>query len=131
MTAEKSKSINMKKFLGISIGIVALILVCYFTFLYYATYSVGIRSGELIKLSNKGVIFKTYEGELSQGISGAQIFQFSVMDNEEKVIADLKEMEGHYVKVTYVERYRTFPWWGDSRYFITQVKKENSPFKIK
>ena len=131
MTVEKSNFTFMKKFLGIFIGIVALILVCYFTFAYYATYSVGSRSGELIKLSNKGVIFKTYEGELSQGISGAQIFQFSVMDNEEKVIADLKEMEGHYVKVTYVERYRTFPWWGDSHYFITQVKQENSPFKIK
>lgn len=121
----------MKKFIGIFFGIAVLIVISYFTFLYYATYSVGIRSGELIKLSNKGVIFKTYEGELSQGISGAQIFQFSVMDNEEKVIADLNEMEGHYVKVTYVERYRTFPWWGDSRYFITEVKKENSPFKIK
>ena len=121
----------MKKFIGITIAIALFSTVCYFTFLYYATYSVGVRSGELIKLSNKGVIFKTYEGELSQGISGAQIFQFSIMDNEEKVIADLKEMEGHYVKVTYVERYRTFPWWGDSRYFITEVKKENSPFKIK
>lgn len=121
----------MKKFLGYFIGILVLVVVCYFTFLYNANYSNGIRSGELIKVSNKGVIFKTYEGELSQGISGAQIFHFSVMDNEEKVIADLKEMEGHYVKVTYVERYRTFPWWGDSRYFVTEVKKENSPFKIK
>jgi uncharacterized protein YxeA len=121
----------MKKFLGIFIGIVALLLISYFAFLYNATYSQGVRSGELIKVSNKGVIFKTYEGELSQGISGAQIFRFSVMDSEEKVIADLKQMEGHYVKVTYVERYRTFPWWGDSRYFITDVKKANSPFKIK
>jgi hypothetical protein len=121
----------MKKFLGIFIGIVALLLISYFAFLYNATYSQGVRSGELIKVSYKGVIFKTYEGELSQGISGAQIFQFSVMDSEEKVISDLKEMEGHYVKVAYVERYRTFPWWGDTRYFITEVTKANSPFKIK
>ncbi|MCI4442970.1 MAG: hypothetical protein JHC39_05625 [Lentimicrobium sp.] len=121
----------MKKFLGIIIGIAVLSIVCYFTFLYYATYSEGVRSGELIKFSNKGMIFKTYEGELSQGISGAQIFSFSVLDSQEKVIADLKELEGHYVKVTYVERYKTFPWWGDSKYFITEVKKEDSPFKIK
>jgi uncharacterized protein YxeA len=121
----------MKKFLVIVIGIVALSAVCYFAFLYNATYSEGVRTGELIKFSNKGMVFKTYEGELSQGISGAQIFSFSVLDSQEQVITDLKALEGHYVKLTYVERYRTFPWWGDSKYFITEVKKEDSPFKIK
>ena len=121
----------MRKFIGIIIAILLLSAVGYFTFLYNATYSEGVRTGELIKFSNKGVMFKTYEGELSQGISGAQIFSFSVLDSQEQVIADLKELEGHYVKLTYVERYRTFPWWGDSKYFITEVKKEDSPFKIK
>ena len=121
----------MRKFLGITVGIIVFALACYFTFLYYATYSEGVRSGELIKFSNKGMIFKTYEGELSQGISGAQIFSFSVLDSEEKVISELKAFEGSYVKLNYIERYKTFPCWGDSKYFITGVKKENSPFKIK
>jgi hypothetical protein len=121
----------MKKFIGITIGVVLLLVAGYFAFLYNATYSEGVRSGELIKFSKKGFVFKTYEGELSQGISGAQIFKFSVMDSEEQVLADLKESEGNYVKLTYVERYRTFAWWGDTKYFITAVKKEDSPFKIK
>ena len=121
----------MRKFLGITIRIVLISAVVYFTFLYNATYSEGVRSGELIKFSNKGMIFKTYEGELSQGISGAQIFSFSVLDSDEKVISDLKNLEGHYVKVSYIERYKTFPWWGETKYFITEVTKENSPFKIK
>lgn len=121
----------MKKVLGIILGILVLSAVCYFTFLYYATYSEGVRSGELIKFSNKGLVFKTYEGELSQGISGAQIFSFSVMDNQAEIIAELKSMEGQYVKVSYIERYKTFPWWGDTKYFITEVKKDDSPFKIK
>lgn len=121
----------MRKIIGIIISVVILSIVCYFTFLYYATYSEGVRSGELIKISNKGVVFKTWEGELSQGISGAQIFSFSIMDNQKKVIADLKELQGEYVKVTYVERYKTFAWWGDTKYFITAVEKENSPFKMK
>jgi hypothetical protein len=121
----------MKKFIGITIGVVLLLVAGYFAFLYNATYSEGVRSGELIKFSKKGFVFKTYEGELSQGISGAQIFKFSVMDSEEQVLADLKESEGNYVKLTYVERYRTFAWWGDTKYFITSVKKEDSPFKIK
>lgn len=112
-------------------AIILVSIVGYFTFLYNATYSEGVRSGELIKVSHKGVAFKTWEGEISQGISGAQIFAFSVLDSEEKVITDLKEMEGKYVQVSYMERYRTFPWWGDTRYFITNVKMVNSPFKIK
>ena len=121
----------MRKFLMVTTVIVVLSIVGYFTFLYNATYSEGVRSGELIKVSNKGVAFKTWEGEINQGISGAQIFSFSVLDSEEKVIANLQEFEGQYVQVNYVERYRTFPWWGDTRYFITEVKKVNSPFKIK
>ena len=99
----------------------------YFVFLYNATYSEGLRSGELIKFSNKGVVFKTWEGELSQGLSGNKIFSFSVLDNDTQVIEDLKKLQGQYVKATYVERYRTFPWWGETRYFVTKIEKEKSP----
>lgn len=121
----------MRRVLTYTFLIILLSTVGYFVFLYNAIYSTGIRSGELIRFSHKGVVFKTYEGELSQGISGAQIFSFSVLDNQEKVISDMKKFEGHYVKVTYIERYKTFPWWGDNKFFIIDVKKEISPFKIK
>jgi len=117
----------LRKILFIFITTVVLAIVGYFSFLYYVTYSEGVRSGELIKISSKGMLFKTYEGELSQGISGARIFTFSVLDKDAKVIDDLKELQGQYVKVTYVERYRTFPWWGDTNYFVTEVQKEKSP----
>jgi hypothetical protein len=109
----------------------AVVGLAYFAFLNFATYSEGVRSGELIKFSTKGYVFKTWEGEISQGISGAQIFQFSVLDSKKEVIEQLKDLQGQYVKVTYVERYRTFPFWGDTRYFITEVQKEKSPFNFK
>jgi hypothetical protein len=121
----------MKKILGILIGVVVLSLSCYFTFSYYATYSEGVRSGQLIKFSHKGMLFKTWEGEISQGISGAQIFSFSVLDKDKKVISNLKKLEGNYVKLSYIERYKTFPWWGDTKYYIIDVTKEASPFKQK
>ncbi len=105
-----------------------LIITSYFAFNYYASYSEGVRSGELIKFSSKGYIFKTWEGEISQGISGAQIFKFSVLDNQSNVIENLKILQGQYVKVSYIERYRTFPWWGDTNYYITAVAKDKSPF---
>lgn len=119
----------MKKFLGILAIVIVLSSTLYFAFVYYATYSEGVRSGHLIKFSHKGVAFKTWEGELSQGMSGSQIFAFSVLDKDKKVISDLKSMEGQYVKLSYIERYKTFPWWGDTRYYVVEVKKEVSPFQ--
>ena len=100
----------------------------YFTFVYYVPYSEGVRSGELIKISKKGYIIKTWEGEISQGISGAQVFQFSVMDNQPAVIDSLKKFQGNFIKVEYVERYKTFFWWGDTHYFITKVENDSSPY---
>ncbi|MBT0608137.1 6-phosphogluconate dehydrogenase [Aequorivita echinoideorum] len=117
----------MKKTLFIILGCLLALYLCYFAFVYYVPYSEGTRAGELIKFSNRGVMIKTWEGEISQGISGAQIFSFSVLDKNEDVIEKMKEYQGSYVKVTYVERYTTFAFWGDTKYFITDVVKENSP----
>ncbi len=117
----------MKKILFIILGSLLGLYLLYFAFIYFATYSEGTRAGELIKFSNKGVLVKTWEGEISQGISGAQIFSFSVMDKEAEVIEKLKEYQGSYVKLTYVERYDTFFFWGDTKYFVIDVSEENSP----
>lgn len=103
------------------------IYLLYFAFVYYVPYSEGTRAGELIKFSHRGVLIKTWEGELSQGISGAQIFSFSVLDKNNDVIEKLKEYQGSFVKVTYVERFATFAIWGETKYFITDVEKEQSP----
>jgi hypothetical protein len=121
----------MRKIILIFVGVLVLVLSGYFAVMYYATFSEGFRSGELIKISHKGMAFKTWEGELSQGIAGAQIFKFSIMDSEAAVIKQMEDLQGDYVKVTYVERYRTFPWWGDTKYFVTKVEQEDSPFKMK
>jgi hypothetical protein len=121
----------MRKIIVIVLGLVILGLAGYFTVMYYATFSDGFRSGELIKISHKGIVFKTWEGELSQGISGAQIFKFSILDSQKDVIKQMEDLQGDYVKVTYIERYATFPWWGDTKYFVTKVEQEDSPFKMK
>lgn len=118
---------KFKKFLIYSTLFITLFIVGYFTFIYYVPYSEGVRSGELIKISHKGYVVKTWEGEISQGISGAQIFQFSIMDNQPEAIEKMKDLQGQYVKVDYVERYKTFFWWGDTRYFVTKVNAEKSP----
>lgn len=110
-------------------GIIAKILyvlialgLIYFLFTYFVTYSEGVRSGDLIKFSRKGVIFKTWEGKLSQGVSEELQFNFSVQKDDEDVIEDLQNLQGTFVKLTYIERYRTFFWLGDTKYFIKKVE---------
>lgn len=117
----------MKKILFILIFSFIGLYLLYFAFVYFVPYSEGTRAGELIKFSHKGVVVKTWEGEISQGISGAQIFSFSVLDKENDVIDKMQEYQGKYVKVTYVERFSTFFFWGDTKYFITEVVPEQSP----
>ncbi len=117
----------MKKVLALLLVLIALGYGAYFAVVYYASYSEGTRSGELIKFSKKGVVFKTYEGEISQGISGAQIFSFSVEENEKAIIQKLNDYQGKYVKLTYKERFGTFAWLGDTKYFIIDASLENSP----
>ena len=117
----------MKKTLFGILGVIILLFIAWFAFIYFVPYSEGTRSGELIKFSKKGVIAKTWEGEISQGISGAQIFQFSVLDNNQEAIKALQKNEGNYVKLKYEERYATFFFWGDTKYFITQVEEAQSP----
>lgn len=117
----------MRKIIFILISVVLLGITAYFTFVYYVPFSEGYRSGELIKFSRKGVLVKTWEGQISQGVSGTNIFSFSVQDNETEVIEKMKEFQGRYVKVTYQERYRTFFWLGDTKYFITHIQTEPSP----
>ena len=111
-------------------GILAIVLAvsAYIAALYFATFSEGIRTGELIKFSHKGYVFKTWEGELSQGLSGSQKFAFSVMDNQSEVIEQMKLNQGKFVKFEYIERYGTFSWWGETNYYITKVTSDKSPY---
>ena len=116
----------MRKVVGIIVAITGVLLIGYFLFVYYATFSNGYRSGELIKITHKGVIFKTWEGEISQGVSESQHFSFSVESSEKEVIQQLKDFQGQQVKLTYKERFATFPWLGDTKYFITEVESSKS-----
>ncbi len=115
-----------KTLLLIIIGLIALFSIWYVA-VYYSTYSQGTRSGELIKFSHRGALIKTWEGEISQGISGAQIFSFSVEQKDETIIAQLEALQGRYVKLTYIERFGKISWLGDTQYFITAVNEEVSP----
>lgn len=103
----------------------------WFAFNYWAAYSSGIRAGVVVKLSKKGVLFKTYEGELNT--SETEKWAFSVESDEEEVLKLLNEvaLSKERVSLHYVERFRKFSWRGETKYFIVKVEKsgrsETSP----
>jgi len=120
----------MKKFLTYSIVSIVIILIAYFSFIYFVTFSEGYRAGELVKISKRGVLFKTWEGRLSQGVSEEQQFDFSVQKSDKEIIELLKEFQGKHVKLTYIERFGTFAWMGETKYYVkevVQVKDDEEP----
>ena len=119
---------KVKKYFFRLIVLLFVLFFGYFAFIYYVPYSEGVRSGELIKFTKKGVVFKTWEGEMSQGISGAQIFKFTVANKNKEIIKTMENLQGRYVKLSYEERYKAFFWWGDTPYFIDAIEEEESPF---
>ncbi len=91
------------------------------------SYSEGERAGQLVKLSRKGFIFKTFEGELATVAKGAAAtmvtnsFLFSVKDME--IAKKLQEAmnAGKQVSLSYEQEFFVFPGEGDTKYYITKV----------
>lgn len=115
----------MKKIIIGSILVIILIFTAYLSFVYFVHFSEGYRAGELVKISKKGVLFKTWEGEVSQGVSEAQIFKFSIEKNKQEVVEQLIDLQGQKVKLTYIERFRTLFWLGDTKYFVIKAEKSD------
>ena len=102
-------------------------------YFYFGTYSEGVRSGVVVKVSKKGILFKTYEGQLNLMTFGAsrsqnmvaETFDFSVPDYETDAIKILEEvsLSGERVSLRYKEKFMTFPWRGDTKYLIVGVDR--------
>jgi hypothetical protein len=85
-------------------------------------------------ISEKGMLFKTFEGKITletfgalKGVSPiAETFDFSVEKSEKDVIEELQKVSltGNRVNLHFVKRYMRFPWRGETKYFITRVEKE-------
>jgi hypothetical protein len=98
----------------------------------FGTFSTGSRAGKIIKFSKKGLVFKTYEGELSLGAvstdsEGAltEKWGFSVHRGDDSIIQAINTAmdEGYPVLVSYKEKYFQFDWRGDTKYFVHEVEK--------
>lgn len=90
------------------------------------TKSEGTRTGTLFKVSKKGYVFKTYEGQLllagSALVTRTSTWDFSV--NNEETYKALQALEGKTVKCYYKEKIDAFPWQGDTDYLVYKVEKQ-------
>lgn len=92
----------------------------------YRTYTIseGSRSGTLFKISKKGVMFKTYEGQLhlagSAMMTAQSTWDFSA--ENAAVYQELQKYEGKNVKCYYREKVDAFPWQGDTDYLVYRVE---------
>jgi len=123
----------MKKALGLFVALVLLVAAAAAWFAVAADYSEGFRVGKVIKLSNKGYVFKTWEGTLDFGYLqtdpaggvATRIWDFSVAPGDTAVRADIDSaIAGDYkVKLHYREKYLRLFWRGDTKHFVTKVER--------
>lgn len=106
---------------------------------YYllGNYSQGTRAGVVQKLSRKGVVFKTWEGQLNLGgfntdeTSGGvapTIWSFSVRSKNQEVLKELEDasLKGKRVKLYYDEKFVSLFWLGETKYFVHKVEPFDS-----
>lgn len=113
-----------KKYTFIALAFLLIAFLVWILIMTFGVYSEGIRVGILDKFSKKGVVFKTWEGELRIGTEdriNPQRFVFSVNDNEKELIQKLQDYNGRQIKLYYKQKYWVFSWQGDSEYFVYKV----------
>jgi len=104
-------------------------LLTFIGYFIYRTYTIseGTRTGMLFKISKKGVVFKTYEGQLHLGgstiLTTQSTWDFSVKDGA--VYQQMQRFEGKNVKLHYKEVVDAFPWQGDTDYIVYMVEAQD------
>ena len=127
-TQQPNKS-KWKKYVFFTLLALVLISLIY-VFICGISYSTGTRTGVVIKLSKKGYIFKTYEGELNLGgisegdgtLMPTRIWKFSVQRNNTAVYDAITQSEGKHVRLYYKEVLKNFFWQSETPYLIEKME---------
>lgn len=93
-------------------------------------YSEGERSITVIKIAEKGLIWKTWEAEgvlTQQGFSVTYVWKFSIDNNDpnkEELLQRLQAVfeTGQTIKVKYKQMAGSVPWRGKTSYFIKEIR---------
>lgn len=122
----------MKKFLIYFCLIAVLGTALFVAVIRYTSYSEGYRAGIIMKMSKKGILFKTNEGQMNMGgVQGgtegdlSTVWNFSVLKNQQDVLDAIEDAvdNGYRVKLHYEEKFMQLSMFGETNYFITKVEK--------
>jgi hypothetical protein len=126
---------KFKKIMKRILWMVVIIGIIVFSYLYWGTYEKGSMAGKILRISEKGVVFKTMEGKINletfgalKGVSPiAESFDFSIEKDQQELITQLQEaaLTGERVNLHFVKRYMAFPWRGDTKYFATSLERSH------
>ncbi len=126
----KNKGFTVIELIIVLVIILIISAICVGSCSSIGNYSNGDRLGTITKLSHKGIIWSTWEGELvmggvkadnNSGGSVANVWEFSVTDS---VIAEQiqKAMDsGTVIKLHYNQVLIAKPWNGSTTYYVDKV----------
>ena len=96
---------------------------------FHFVYSEGDRVGQIVKLSSKGILWKTWEGAMGVTQSGAYVgyWEFSIDSqnpDKEKLLDQLRVVyrSGDLVRIHYVQHLGALYWRGKTPYLIDEVE---------
>ncbi len=119
----------MKKVLWV-FAIAFVLFLAYNIYFIFGSYSEGDRTGTIIKLSKKGYVFKTWEGQLNleffpgsgKNSTTSNIWDFSVANQQVVELINQAMDESRRVKLHYDEKYYRLPWRGETKYMVTKAE---------
>lgn len=118
-----SRVSGFKRFTRTLVIVIVLVLAFCVWFFFFFKYGRGERTGVMVKITTKGNIFQTHEGELwlsCRQVTNPEKFYFSVTsDSLMRVLTDLQD---DCVQLTYTQYKASLPWRGDTRYIVTGVR---------
>lgn len=134
-TTTNAPIVKKNKWKKVLIAIICLLIISAVSYVLICgmTYSSGVRTGVAIKISQKGYIFKTYEGELNLGglsegdgtIMPTRIWNFSVQRNDTTVYNKLTRTQGKHVRLYYKEVMKNLFWQAETPYIVEKVELVN------
>ncbi|MFK7900603.1 MAG: hypothetical protein AB8B61_07585 [Cyclobacteriaceae bacterium] len=117
------------KIIGFLILLLGLAIGYYFI---NGNYSEGYRTGTIMKVSKKGILFKTHEGQLNVGgfdntanNEMSNVWAFSITDKGIMYQIEDAVDKAQRVKLQYKEKFITIPWRGKTKYIVYKVEVVN------
>jgi len=127
----------MKKVLWKVLAVVVVGLAAYVSFISFASFSEGSKVGYVTEFKKEGVMFKTWEGKLNEGMftsgtnkkgnSSTGEWLFTAKNDE--VATEIQQLmeTGYRIKLYYKEKYKQFSFLGNTKIFVFKAEKVGDP----